>query len=129
MRKIIETKYDVENLVQHKYQRATPNSSKVASAYEIEEIITQTCYAGTQVFYDCRSLHLVYETEFKENARIRKVVDCAHAINSESGRVATVRFREDELKDCPEDLINEIKNFLKPTSPTVDGGEPATEKQ
>lgn len=49
----IQTEYKVGDLLETKYSDYGP---KHMIAYEVAEIITVTCLAGTQVYYRCRAI-------------------------------------------------------------------------
>lgn len=99
----IETKYNVNDLVQHKYQKAF--GAKRKSAFEVIEIVTNSCYAGSQVFYKCRMIHSVTEERLSD---IYEIVDFGPTGTSNG---EYVEFREDELKPCEETLALQIKNI------------------
>lgn len=104
----IETRFKVGDLVKHKYSIATAETKKegLCIAMSILYIRTETCSAGTQVFYLCRSLfqHRKYDMMLKDNDLVEIGVG---GFPPEQNK-----FREDELVPCPEDIIKIITNGL-----------------
>lgn len=105
----LTTKFEVNDLIKHKYN--TPGKDSVA-ILEVMEIITQTCYAGTQVFYLCRAIILTKEfTGFNKEDDRKWVV--GHSISKDSNKISWERYREDELisinKD-EEEIFKESQN-------------------
>lgn len=99
----IETKFNVNDLVQYKYQR--PNK-KIICCFEVIEIKTQVCYAGAQVFYVCRPIHGHREYDHGKY----EIVDFGPGF-SENREYA--QFREDELKPCDQALVDLLTNEQK----------------
>lgn len=89
----IELKFKVNDLIQHKYNK---QKMGVLQAYEVLQIQTETCYAGTQVFYMCRAIILNIEKDYTKDGT-KKYWSLAHAINSNHSQMAWDKFREDEL--------------------------------
>lgn len=105
----IETKFDVNNLVVSKYKR-NPISAKSmyesVCCYEVIDIQTGTCMAGTQVFYDLRTIHgIMTETEYVDGKKVTKFTDFAIGSSSKS---EYIRIREDELIEAPQDVIDMV---------------------
>ncbi len=103
----IETKFDINNLVKRKFD-SDYNHSKCC--LEVMEVITQTCYAGTQVFYLCRSIILnkEFEHEYKKDGNFKWVI--CHGVSQEENTLAWRKYREDELIEAPIGLIDIILN-------------------
>jgi hypothetical protein len=104
----IETKFKINDLVQHKFAKAPTlkglNDLKTAiKFFEVLYIHTETCSAGTQVFYRCRAYYPIVESSYKEDS---KIIDIGYGLG-EDGKQGTTYFREDELKP----LSNEDKTF------------------
>lgn len=101
----IKTKFDVNNLVKRKFDT---NSKNRMSALEVMEVIAQTCYAGTQVFYLCKPV--IAEKEFKdkwkEDGEFSWVI--AHGISQEENQAGWRKYREDELIEAPKEVIDII---------------------
>lgn len=99
----IETKFNINDLVQFKHQIQT---LKKINLFEIMEIITQTCYKEAQVFYLCRAL------QFDENYKQEWIT--GHGVSKEdSMKIGWYKYREDELIELSDELkakIEEIKN-------------------
>lgn len=100
----IKTKFNIYDIVQHKFQKNVSKERGV-DGYEILEIITQTCYAGTQIFYQCRPFFKLYKKDYtRDIGNVNTLIDILH------GEKMDIRLREDELKECPQDLIDFMKN-------------------
>jgi hypothetical protein len=118
----IKTAFGINDLVQFKYQRK-PSSQKgiTIPAYEVIEIQTVTCSAGTQNFYRCRPISVHYETVWGEptgeegklppRTKILKDVGFARI-----GDHDYVKFREDEIKPCPKEVADQIKEIQESES-------------
>lgn len=105
----IKTKYAVNDLVKHKYQSIQLNGDDLC--YEVLEIKTHTCYAGTQVFYDCRAIVKQIEKEpFSLEVKPEGKYSIGFSIARDTNSMGTEKFREDELIDCDEQLKNQILN-------------------
>lgn len=101
----IETKFNVNNLVVSKYQRNPPQKSRnnLLCCFEVIDINTGTCMAGTQIFYVCRSIHGMTDTEYVDGERVTTYRDFAVGSNSK-GEYMT--FREDEIIEAPKEVID-----------------------
>lgn len=94
----IETKFDVNNLVKRKFDKQL--MGKKLFCLEVMEVISQTCYAGTQVFYLCRPV-------YAENNR--NEWDVFHGVNATSdNQTGWRKYREDELVQCSDEEIKII---------------------
>lgn len=130
----INPKFTITDLLQTKYSNPDPNRKEL-HVFEVLEISTQTCYAGTQIFYDCRPIAVGMKRNWKkpeettpdtketmaetfasmENAM--KVISdfIAEDVESATTKLAnpsTIRFREDELKACTPEMIAVVKTYL-----------------
>lgn len=101
----IETKFDVNNLVKRKFDT---NSKNKMSALEVMEVITQTCYAGTQVFYLCKPViaQKEFKDKWKEDGEFSWVI--VHGISQEENQPGWRKYREDELVEAPKEVIDII---------------------
>jgi len=99
----IETKFNINDLVQQKFQRGSIGDHILA--YEIIEIKAVNCYTTAQIFYVCRSLHAIVDFDFKEKKKMVKDIVSGRYINMEYSQ-----FREDELKYCSDETKNIILN-------------------
>lgn len=101
----IETKFDINNLIQHKFDNEAAENHIVL---EILDIHTDTCYAGTQIFYYVRPIIL------KKNFGGRGMNDLKWSTSSSVGAngrdTGVVRYREDELIECDQKWIDIILN-------------------
>lgn len=105
----IKTKFKVGDLAKHKFEQ---NDKHEISSLEIMTIITETCYASTQVFYQCRHLFAkkVFENEYKkEGDFIWKV---AYGISKDDNKIGWAKYREDELIESSEGDQAIIKGLL-----------------
>jgi hypothetical protein len=103
----IETEFDVHNLVKRKFDK---NTTDTVQLLEVMAIKSDTCYAGTQIFYHCRSVvaHKNFKHEFSKTGDYEWSI--GHGVNNDSDRLAWRQYREDELVDAPEDEMNLILN-------------------
>lgn len=92
-----KTIFNIHDLVKHKYESRGIESEVLC--YEVLEVMTQTCYAGTQVFYDCRLIQSNEENLYKKDSEGNHmyVRRSGVAIGKDSHLMASQRFREDEL--------------------------------
>lgn len=107
----ITTKFNVNDLVQFKYNKRMNDGSGVLKdaivlLFEVMDIQTQTCMAGTQVFYLCRGIHGITDSDFVDGKRVKKIVQ--FAIGSAKSSEYT-SIREDELKPAEEELVALLK--------------------
>lgn len=102
----IETKFDINNLVQHKFNKCTSlENGDVVCAYEVMDITTNTCYAGTQIFYDLRPIHKIFFTSGYADKKKTSIDIGTGYTKFQNG---WIRYREDELiaaKQSDIDLI------------------------
>ena len=100
----IETKFNVGDLVVSKYSRSSIANGSLL-AYEVIEVLTQTCYKEAQVFYLCRSIHCVID---KEYGKPPVIVDMGIGSSQESHE-PYFKMREDELKEAPAQVQEDVK--------------------
>src|SRR5262245_56378563 len=92
----INPQFDINNLLITKYHNH--NKNKII-CFEVMEVQTQTCSAGTQIFYLCRLL--IAEKLFRsEEWTVGIGMSGPHG--EESG---LKKFREDELVQAPDEVI------------------------
>lgn len=104
----IKTKFNVHDLLVHKYDMDKINS---VIALEVLQIKTESCYAGTQVFYDCRAI-IANKSSKDDRWHIGHSV-----ILSEDNKTGWKKYREDELLPASKETINLLKrpdNFIEP---------------
>ena len=102
----IETKFDVNNLVVSKYQRnpiGQKSKNDLLCCFEVIDIHTGTCMAGTQVFYDVRAIHGITETDYVDGKRVTTYKDFVAGSTSKG---EYIRMREDELVEAPKEVID-----------------------
>jgi hypothetical protein len=94
----ITPKYAVNQIVRHKFSK-THKNDKGCIAMEVLYIHTETCSAGTQIFYNVRLFYTV--TEGYGDKKL--VTDIAYSTDEHA---RGLRFREDELIECPQEVID-----------------------
>lgn len=103
----IETAFDVNNIVIHKFSGISQfDSDKTQEIFEIMQIESQTCYAGTQNFYRVRPLILQYNTDWIDGKKTKTFTGIRPA--HMSAGVEYCCYREDELISAPQNLIDLI---------------------
>lgn len=103
----IETKFDVNNFAVRKFDT---NAKDVIQVLEVMEVISQTCYAGTQVFYLCKPViaQKKYENDWKKDGEFTWVI--GHGINKDDNSTGWKKYREDELIEAPKEHVDLILN-------------------
>jgi hypothetical protein len=101
----IQPKFQINDLVQHKYQKSAVAQYNLldkngAKFFEVLYIHTETCSAGTQVFYRLRPFFPVPDNAFKQEDS--KIIDISFGMHHDTAH-GTVYFREDELRPMAED--------------------------
>lgn len=103
---IIQTKFNVNDLIVSKYQRnPISQTSEIESVYcfEIIDINTGTCMAGTQVFYVCRSIHGILSIDYIDGKKVKSYKDFLIGSGAK-GEYTTLR--EDEIVVAPKEVID-----------------------
>lgn len=97
----IKTKFEINDLVKRKYDTS---SAKQLCTFDVMEVITQTCYAETQIFYLCRPLlaQKEFKNRYDENGEFSWVV--SHGISKEDNQTGWRKYREDELIAVSEEV-------------------------
>jgi hypothetical protein len=98
-----ESKFNIGDLVSRRYDTITEDMKQVL---EIMEISTLTCYAGTQIFYNCKQLSAIKQ-EGKYNYEKKQTPFnwiIGHGIGKEDNSTGIRRYREDELVECSFEL-------------------------
>jgi hypothetical protein len=106
----IETKFDVNNLVVSKYQRNTLTKEagvETVMCFEIIDITTGTCMAGTQVFYDVRAIHGIATTKYNSG---EKSIAFHDFVVGYSSKGEYIRLREDEIVLASQEIIDLVTN-------------------
>jgi hypothetical protein len=100
----IETRFNVNDLVQRKFDN---QSNKGRRCLEIMEIAVQVCYTTVQIFYLCKPIVAIQETEgYGDNKKISWQV--GHGIGKEDNSLGWYKYREDELVPTDEETIKII---------------------
>ncbi len=108
----ITTRFNVNDLVKHKFD--TPAERRIVVA-EVLEIFIQQCYGGTQIWYLCRRIQAeklklgLLGTSSDASAEKWAI---GHHLSREDGAMGWQKYREDELIPAtPEEqaIINHVK--------------------
>ena len=103
----LQSKFNVNDLLARKFDS---NGNKYFHIFEVLEIITNTCYAGTQFFYLCRPItgSKEYKEKYKDSGEFKWIV--RHVIgnnaNHTPGKLYAEKYREDELVLAPKRVID-----------------------
>lgn len=109
----IKTNFKVNDLVLSKYQKQfdiNKPTNKFLICMEVMQITTNTCMAGTQIFYDCRTMHVITATSFVDGKMTEKVLDLSPGSLRDGDYT---RFREDELKPVSQEVVDFITEHCK----------------
>lgn len=98
----IETKYNIGDLVQGKYT-LSPDTDATPVILEVQFIDVNTCIAGAQIFYNCRPHLIEYYKNFDDTVKEGRKVKSIHTNRNDSNGQTGAKYREDELKPCPEE--------------------------
>lgn len=98
----IEPKFKINDLVTHKFRRPPHGKKEVFSFYEVIEIQSVTCSAGTQIFYDCRGFYYLNTDKWgtKDETSKLEIYDIGVSLRDDK-HLALFKFREDELVQLP----------------------------
>ncbi len=90
---VLKPKFKIDELVRFEFDQDLKN---VISAFSIKEILTQTCYATTQIFYLGRRIFAKKEFDhaYKEEGNFEWKV--AHIV-TDNTNMTWAKYREDEL--------------------------------
>lgn len=95
----IEPKYNINDFLEVKIEAGSPSRFHFM---EVMEVITQTCYGGTQIFYLCRSA-LAEKSMSREPAKEKgkpsnlKEFWMVGSVNRDQKDCGYKRYREDEV--------------------------------
>jgi len=111
----IQTEFNIGNIVLEKFNSFNPTKSGIIK-YKglcIVYITSETCSAGTQIFYHCRILLALREGKFpaEPDNIISVEFGRADGDNRSTLMETMVKIREDELKKCPKDIEKEFRKF------------------
>lgn len=102
----IKTKFEVGDLLERRY--TVKDIEKTFTLHEVLEVVSSTCYTGTQVFYFCRALIAKKEKDYLSKESRWNV---HNAISHEDSSMGWQKMREDELiiarKEC-QDIIKAV---------------------
>lgn len=106
----IKTAFDINSIVRHKFGGTkTGYGSKTIIRYEVLYIGTETCSAGTQIFYRCRPIQITERDDFKEpSVVVHDVIVSDMTPANRAGGQGECFFREDELLPCDEKMLRII---------------------
>ena len=110
----IETKFKVNDLVLYKYQQSDldkiSDCTTIMAAFEVIDVNTVTCMAGTQVFYDVRGITAMVSKDFKD----RKSINCLVNYSFNKANPSDYhRLREDELKVAQNKIKDIFSELIK----------------
>lgn len=118
----IKTKFDINNLVKHKFEMGIDSGLKTIPVLEVMEVIAQKCYAGTQVFYLCKQIIVQKNRSVYDelNSVTQKILNKANELESvdkyyihptfgnDVNDTGWKKYREDELVEAPQNEIDII---------------------
>ncbi len=106
----ITSKFKINDLVKHKFSTSARDKE---SLHEVLFINSETCSAGTQIFYNCRPILIVTEMDYIDGKKtpVRYVSDGRNSQNIND--MGCVKFREDELISCSQETIDFVLNANK----------------
>lgn len=93
----IEPLFEIGNLVQRQYEDV---GQEAKLALQVMEVITQTCYAGTQIFYLCRPL---FAKRHKWSESWKWTI--GHGTAKMPNDAGWTKYREDELHIADDETI------------------------
>ena len=102
----IVTKFQINDLLRHKYGNGFERefAGKRTVRYEVLYISTETCSAGTQIFYTCRPITVV---STKRGHGIEDDIVSVDVQVADLADLSRCKFREDEVIECdPETLAH-----------------------
>ena len=105
----IKTKFSVSDFAKRKYDQQLKDQFQIL---EVMQIHSETCYAGTQVFYLCRMLFAKKEKSYVANPGEEVQWAISHSIGKEEHSTGWLKYREDELveiTDGSDELLQAIQ--------------------
>lgn len=114
----IKTKYNIGDILSHKFKTADTwekdsswSSEQTTLVHEVKDINTNTCCAGTQVFYHMRPLHVIYriikEKDKPDRLEYKGAQPGFHKENN-----GLIIMREDDLKPSSDQIVKDIMSGL-----------------
>lgn len=98
----INTKFDIEDIVQLKYEFSDGDHKKMA--YEVVGITVKGSYGGTETHYHLRALHLIGITS--DDAVIGWETKRGYRANIQNdSQLGTINFTESELVPASKEVI------------------------
>lgn len=104
----IESKFDVHSLVVYKFQKSVfdqKQKNDLLVCFEVMEVITHSCYSGTQIWYDLRPIHGIKSTDWVDKKEVIRWTDFVVGMPRDR---EYMRMREDEMIDAPKELVDLI---------------------
>ena len=101
----IKTKFNVDYLLSRKHD-VMPDD--VFTVLEVMEILTETCYTATQIFYLCRLIkaNKEFEKPYDKSSKYTWVIGHKYGVGDNS--LCWKKYREDELILCPIEYLKII---------------------
>jgi len=102
-----EPKHSVGDYLIMKLETSTDHP--VLSILNVQEILTQTCIAGTQIFYDCRVLNISREIDLYSETKDIRSYTYRVSHHTKVSNQGHFRYREDEVVT----ITKEHKEIIK----------------
>ena len=105
-----KTAFEINSIVRHKFgKEKTKFNTRTITRYEVLYINTETCSAGTQIFYRCRPILITESKDYEDKTQVIHDVHVADVtpVNRAGGQGECL-FREDELLPCDEAMLKII---------------------
>lgn len=106
----IKAKFNINDLLRAKYDSTHKGQIVLLEAMFV---MTETCSAGTQVFYICRAIILLkeYKNEFRKKGSY--VWNIAHGVNNDKDNSTGYRkYREDEIIGASSYLLDIVNGIV-----------------
>lgn len=94
----IKSKYNIGDIVKYQFEKCKDEENN-HSCLCIEQVMTETCYAGTQVFYLARPVGLRLE----DNSYV------IYHGTSKNNQTGWTKYREDELVEVEQSISDMIQ--------------------
>lgn len=106
----IKAKFEINDLTKAKYDTAHKGQTILL---EIMFINTETCSAGTQIFYTCRVIVIMKEFKHSYSKEGAYTWEVAHGINNKQDNATGYqKYREDELIPATSDLLDIVHGVV-----------------
>lgn len=117
----IQAKFEIGDILavtpnMHKDIEALVTGANGVGLQKVQEIHSQTCYAGSQVFYLTSAIHVSFEKQFRREANKTTVLVASASYNTTTPGLhgAWMKYREDELEKVDLDkFVDKCRKELK----------------